>query len=480
MKPIIPPLWEHQQEAIKKAVANKGRHAFFFDPGCGKTRTALELFNGYQARKVVIVAPLNVCRNWKNEIETFAPQIKKVFVVAGQTKIKKLKIIEAFNQCNNEISALIINMESFRGKEYVKELLHTRKDFWVIDESHNFKSATSQQTKGLIEVMEKVKPKHLYLLTGTPAPQGEIDLWSTFYLLNVTNQPFFIWRKIYFDDKNARRAGTQGYYPNWIVRKSSQVEFQELLRKCSSVAKKDEVLDLPELLRSKIYCQLSPQQRKHYETMFEFLFAIDTEGHELEASNMLSRTMRLQQIVAGMLGEVEIKDNPRLEALKFAVAKTQGEQFLVWTIFKNTYQQTGKVLDDLGISYAFLTGEQSAEERFQNMQDFQAGKLRALICHPRAGGVGVNLTAASYSIHYTKNYNLVDDLQCEARNYRGGSEIHKRITRIDIVAEDTIDEEITEALAAKKTIQDFILGLKESRTIGHCKASDQEIDEPRY
>ena len=72
----------------------------------------------------------------------------------------------------------------------------------------------------------------------------------------------------------------------------------------------------------------------------------------------------------------------------------------------------------------------------------------------------MNLTAASYGIHYLKNFSLTDDLQSEARNYRGGSEIHKKITRIDIVAEDTIDEDITKALAAKKTVQEFIMGLK--------------------
>ena len=73
----------------------------------------------------------------------------------------------------------------------------------------------------------------------------------------------------------------------------------------------------------------------------------------------------------------------------------------------------------------------------------------------------MNLTAASYSIHYTRSFSLVDDLQCEARNYRGGSERHESITRIDIVTPDTIDEEIITALREKKTVQDFIMSIKE-------------------
>jgi SNF2 family DNA or RNA helicase len=453
------PLWEHQKKAIERAVRSLGRFALFFDPGCGKTRTALEIFNFSKERKIIILAPLNVCRNWQNEIAAFSNQVQEVYVAAGQVKAKKIKLIREFQACKSS-AALILNLESLRSKEYRDLLEEFRTNFLVIDESHNFKSPTSLQTKGLIALTQTWKPKHLYLLTGTPAPQGEIDLWSTFFLLKKTDKPFFVWRKIYFDDKNARRAGTVGYYPDFVVRASSKIEFQKLLSECSITANKNEVLDLPPLLRTKVFCELSPEQRRYYDTMFEFLFAIDSQGNELEASNILSRTLRLQQIVAGFLGEVSIKQNPRIDALKYAIDKTAGAQFIIWTIFKATYKQIGETLEELGISYRFLTGEQSAEERYENMMSFQSGEVRVLIGHPRAGGVGVNLTAASYSIHYTKNYNLVDDLQCEARNYRGGSERHERITRIDIIAEKTIDEDISEALAGKADVQNFIMGLK--------------------
>lgn len=107
-----------------------------------------------------------------------------------------------------------------------------------------------------------------------------------------------------------------------------------------------------------------------------------------------------------------------------------------------------------------LTGEQPPEQRHSTMGAFQEGKIRALIAHPKAGGVGVDLTAASCSIHYTKNYNLVDDMQCEARNYGSASVKYKSISRIDIIAENTIDEDITKALVEKKDVQDFIMGLK--------------------
>ena len=487
MDRFVPPLWLHQREAVERA---GNRFALFFDPGTGKTRTALELFrkalgqgirgSGWgrtgelQKMKALVFAPLNVCRNWEREIQEYLCLPHKVWLVSGQTKPQKMAIIQGFRECVDNIHMfLIVNTETLRAKEYRELLSKSGATFVVVDESHNFKSPTALQTKGLFNVLNNLRPSHLYLLTGTPAPQGEIDLWSTFALLGRTNDPFFVWRKRHFEDKNERRRGTRSYWPDYQVRQSSRELFSRILAECSQTARKNEVLDLPPLLRTQMYCEMGKEQARYYETMFEYLFAVDTDGNELNASNLLSRTLRLQQILAGFLNDIPIRDNPRLDTLREAIDKIpsrggplgKGEQFIIWTIFKPTYKVLGGVLEERGISYGLLTGEQHPADRHKIMDAFQSGQLRALIAHPKAGGVGVNLTAASYSLHYTRSYNLVDDLQAEARNYRGGSERHERITRIDIVTPDTIDEDIMEALRAKRSVQDFILGLK--RKHGH-------------
>ena len=88
-------------------------------------------------------------------------------------------------------------------------------------------------------------------------------------------------------------------------------------------------------------------------------------------------------------------------------------------------------------------------------------EVGVMIANQGAGGVGVNLVEAGYSIYYSKGFKLEDDLQSEARNYRGGSEIHEKVTRIDLVATGTIDELVTEALENKMQISENILGWKE-------------------
>ncbi len=455
-----PPIWSHQKKAIELAPDKFG---LFFDPGTGKSRTVLEIYRAKRDHngRVLIFAPLNVCRNWPKEIGKFLRAKHEIFLVAGQTKPKKLRELERFNNSTAKAHKILIcNIESLRSAPYLKLMQNSRAQTLIVDESHMCKSPTSKQTKGLLQLEKYLKPKHCYLLSGTPSPQGEADLWSSLFLLGQTTDGFYLWRKKYFEDKNASWADNPKHFPNYVLRQSTKNKLYAQLKRCSLSAKKEDVLDLPPLLHVTLSAELSPEQKKHYKTMEEYLFAIDDSGNELNATNVLSRTLRLQQIVAGILGDAYIQETPRMQVLGDAIELTNGAQFIVWTIFTPTYSRISRLLEKAGVSHGFLTGSTPAAEREQNMEDFQSGKLRALIAHPKAGGIGVNLTAASYSIYYTKSYSLVDDMQSEARNHRGGSERHKSITRIDIVAPETIDETITESLREKKTIQEFILALK--------------------
>lgn len=528
-------LWSHQKEAV-----NKGKDYFclFFDTGTGKTRTALEIFNAKREernlRRIVVIAPLNVCRNWKNEIKTFCSVKHETFIVSGGTPKKKKKEIEAFSLTKG-VAFLIINIESFRSSEYMKLLSSIDIDFFIVDEAHNFKTHDSKQTEGLEATVKKINPPLFYMLTGTPTPQGEIDLWSYFTFMKLNKLPFPLWRKKYFVDVNDSDNGKEYLdklfkflksigeaesnlwywkknllktlsnspsplkkiweiltqrrlcvtpwiewrsdmidklkaYPKYEVTPEGKEEFTRLLNLCALTAKKDEVLDLPPLLRTQLYFQLPAAHREIYDSMAKGIWKTLESDSSGSADNFLTRMIRLQQITSGIFvhpttKELSIDDEAKIKCLTEAIEMTEGEQFLIWTIFQASYDRISKVLDKLDISHGFLTGEISPEARQIIMERFQAGEIRALICNPRAGGVGVNLTAASYSIHYSKNFNLIDDLQCEARNYRGGSERHSKIVRIDLLAEDTIDEQIDYCLKNKKTVQDLILDFKESISV---------------
>jgi SNF2 family DNA or RNA helicase len=101
----------------------------------------------------------------------------------------------------------------------------------------------------------------------------------------------------------------------------------------------------------------------------------------------------------------------------------------------------------------------SVKEKQESMDRFQKDNdCRVMIANRKAGGIGVNLTAASYSIVYSRNFSLSDELQSEARNFRSGSEIHEKITKIDLAAKDTIDIRVLESLSNKEFTSEQIIG----------------------
>lgn len=453
-------LWTHQELTATKA---KSRFGIFFDPGCGKTLTAIEIRNRRAMyAKTLVVAPLNVCPNWLEEIEKFAID-KTVTLLPSTTKAKKLKAIENYRQ-----GFLVVNTESLRSDYYIKALLTHRFEFVIFDESHQLNSPTSSQTKGAHKLINALQPRYLYCLTGTPSPNGEKDLWSFFTMIGTNSMPFYVWRKKYFYDANDDRKGRHNYWPDWKVRPASRVHFAEILQKNSHRVELHEAVDLPEYVQVQRHCPMTPEQTVMYKSMEKFLFARDEEtGAEATATTILTRTLRLQQIIAGCLEDKEIAHN-RIDVLKDIVLSLGKKQFLIWSVFATTYKPLAAALDELNISYGFITGNESQAEKTQSREDFQAGKLQALIVHPKAGGIGVNLTAAQYSIRYTRNYSLVDYLQSRARNYRGGSiDRHDTVVEIDIVTPGSVDVEIMKALHEKKEKQDFLLRLREVHEAGN-------------
>jgi SNF2 family DNA or RNA helicase len=129
----------------------------------------------------------------------------------------------------------------------------------------------------------------------------------------------------------------------------------------------------------------------------------------------------------------------------------------VWACFQKNYEDIAKVCADLKLKHGFLIGGQSEGSRNTYINQFRKGELDVLIANQGAGGVGVNLVEAANSIYYSRDFSLEKDIQSEARNYRGGSEIHEKVTRYDLVTKGTIDVEVLKALRLKKDVLEFLL-----------------------
>ena len=133
-------------------------------------------------------------------------------------------------------------------------------------------------------------------------------------------------------------------------------------------------------------------------------------------------------------------------------------KIIIWAVFKDNYSAIRKVLEKDGINYVEIHGGITGKKKFEAVDAFNTDdSVRVIIGHPGSGGIGINLVAASHAIFYSRGFSLEHDLQAEARNYRGGSEQHDQITRIDLIAKDTIDERILEALEEKKKTAETVL-----------------------
>jgi SNF2 family DNA or RNA helicase len=462
--------WDHQVRGVELALAQRD-FAFLFEQGAGKTATTINVIRnrfaeGKRALKTIVLCPVVVCENWRREFEAHSNLGPYVQVLSGSEK-KRLKTFELFKD-SKPAPIFITNYEALQMGDLLQAMLKWRPEILVCDESQRLKNPEAKRTKRAAMLADLTT--HNYILSGTPVLNTPMDIFGQYRVLDRgetfgTNFPKF--RAKYFYDENAGMP-KQVHFPKWTERTGIINEFNKLIyQKAMRVLKKD-CLDLPDLVRINIPVELGAEQRRLYNEMKKEFIAYLASGDAVVAQIAITKALRLQQLVTGYAKvesgeEITIKDNPRLDALEELLDDMipRTEKVIVWACFNENYAQIAKLCDKLGLPYSQLHGGVRGIDRQANIDRFQTDPAcRVMIANQSAGGVGVNLTAASYSIFYSRNFSLEQDLQAEARNHRGGSEIHEKITRYDLIATNTIDEIICDALKNKLDLSEKILELK--------------------
>lgn len=480
------PHWEHQRQAIEKAGRfNLDYYNLLFDPGTGKTRTAIDIFRWWclhqsQLLPTVIFCPPVVIKNWKDEFAKWAPKIpqEKIILLNGSGK-KRTQLIEKYM---GETVIFVTNYESLtmgatrdkKGKYIpgpVATALQQYKPYVCIwDEMHKLKNYKAHRTKQATRLSDTAV-KHLGL-TGTPVLNNSLDLFSQFRVTTkgtAFGHNFMIFRNRYFIDRNAGMPSFK-YYPNWQPIESMEPELREKIANFSQTAKKEECLDLPPLVTKDLFVDLSTEQAKHYRAMKDELITF-LRDKACVANLALTKALRLQQIASGFLSledenlnksTVRFKNVPRLQALKELLEDlAPHHKVIVWAVFKENYEMIRQVCAKLDLDAVELHGGVGGKKREENIRAFKEDKeTRVLIGHPLSGGIGVNLQESDIAIWFSRNFSLECYLQARARNHRGGSEIHTKVTEINLVAPETIDEQVLYKVQHKKQIADSILDLQ--------------------
>lgn len=470
-------LWEHQKQAIAKAL--EGDHfALFMSVGTGKTRTCIEIIRRVYAKNgkmlpTLIFAPLSVVENWERELLLFSKTGRDdILCLVGDKKPERLRNF-LLNKATLQYrpAVVITNYETALQKTAMKTIEAWGPEVLVLDECHRVKNPKAKRSKIIGLLSDSVKYK--YILSGTPILNSPADIFMQYRILDsgeTFGKNFFAFRAQWFEDLNASWKAKPGYFPKFVPRDEVYSRMNEMIYKKAFRATREECLDLPPLIKQEVHVELSFKQREHYDEMKrDFITWVKDKKRSGEPKAVIARlamtkVLRLMQIASGFLktedGAItEIEDNPRLHALSDLLEDhAQNEKIIVWSIFKENYKHIKRVCENLGLGYVELHGETKAEDRPQIIKRFKEdASCRVFISNPASGGEGINLAESSVSIFYTRDFSLLKDAQAEARNYRGGSEIHKRILRIDLIAKNSVDTMISEAIEQKADIAEKIL-----------------------
>lgn len=460
------PLRAHQSNMLDR-FAPFDEAALFWEMGTGKSTGAIALLRAKynmarRVRPTLIVSPVATLGNWVNEFKINAPEkvVEACQIVygPGEKRVKQLG--------DKTKSIFITNPETFTMPNVVKRMQAVGFECVVIDEADGFKNPKSKRLASLLTITDKAAFR--VILTGTPILNSYLDLWALYRILDkgVTFGTNFFWfRERYFRDENASWKGKPNYFPHYVPKPGVDSEISALMAAKSSRLKKTDCLDIPPLVKMIEHVELSKEQQKAYREM-EAELITEVDSGTCVAANALTRVLRMMQILSGYVQvetetqekfAVTLKANPRLQRLKELLEElTPQHKVIVWCVFEENYRSIRALCENLGIEYAELTGD--TKDRQGEIDRFnQSASCRVMISNPKAGGIGVNLVSSTYSIYFSRTYSLRDRLQSEARNHRGGSEIHEKITLIDLVSPGTIDEDVLSSLNRKENFAELVL-----------------------
>lgn len=462
--------FEHQRVMATVACSLDGS-SFICDMGTGKTRAGIEAarfhLDNSTLEIVVVVCPKGVIPTWQREVKNWASHLQ-VETLEGPVKQRAARLGQLMKVPTSG-RVVVVNYDVlYMLKDDLIKLAKNKKVGLLLDEGHRIRNPQTKTAKAALSIAQTVKWR--LHMTGTPILQGAHDIWSQWYVVDMGiafGANFTQFRREFFNE--------DAYEMTMDPKDGALDEIGMRLRKRGLRYTKADCLDLPPKMYEVLELEMPSEQLRAYKEMEVELIAYleamtadadDDDGDErvATAANQLAAILRLTQITSGFVpdenGEIHrFRPNPKLEAVEEIVREQIGsQQIIVWARYREDVRAIAERLG--GLSPVLIQGGQTSQDRAAAEEWFQSGQSRLLIANPAAGGVGLNLQAASLAIYYSQGYSLEHRLQSEDRCHRSGSEIHNRVTYIDLVMKDSIDLVIAEALAGKKSVAECVVDLK--------------------
>ena len=460
--------YKHQLNALEKSW-NKENFAYFMEMGTGKTKVLIDnlamLYDKGKVDGALIVAPKGVIKTWyEQELPTHLPDHIENVTVLWQPNITKgqEEKLNSLFETETALHILIMNVEALsteKGVKFASKFLNSHKVLMAIDESTTIKTPAAKRTKNIIDL--GIHAKYRRIMTGSPITKNPLDLYTQCYFLD----PYLLDHASYYSFRNRyaimKTMHVRGRSIQVVSKFQNLSELSEVVKTFSDRVLKEDCLDLPPKNFTKRHIVLTHDQRKIYDQMKKAAMAV-LNGKVTTTMTVLTQLMRLHQITCGHFtaddGTTQLIDNNRIKELMSILEETEGK-VIIWANYQRDVNQIIKnVVEKYGeesiVDYYGLTPQ---EDRQDNIRKFQNGpECRFLIGTPQTGGYGITLTKASTVVYYSNGYDLEKRLQSEDRAHRIGQK--KNVTYIDLIAEDTVDEKIVEALRKKINIASEVLG----------------------
>lgn len=469
----------HQLKALELS-CDYAEYALFMEMGTGKSKVLIDtiayLYGQGQIDGALIVAPKGVYRTWYNmdkkyvktgQLVDHMPDYVKWYAAywSSYKTAERVRLLEKLFRPSDDLQILVMNVEALStktGVETAMKFLRCHTALMAIDESTTIKNPKALRTKAAISLGKTSKYKRI--LSGMPVTKAPLDLYAQCVFLNWHLLGF----SSYYSFRNRYALMQKMKLGNRIFDKVTGYqridELTKSINRFSFRVTKDECLDLPEKIYMYREIELTPEQEKIYNQMKTLSLAQLDDCKIVTAQMVMTKIQKLHEIVCGFIKDPEtetiseIPNNRQSEVLE--VLAEVDKKVIIWS--NNTYD-INRLYDIIGNEYGYETvakfyGDtpddlrEEIKARFQDPND----SLRYLISNPSTGKFGTTFTEAKYVIYYSNSNNLEDRIQSEDRAHRIGQT--DKVTYIDFITRDTVDQKIIEALKSKNDLSHMVMG----------------------
>ena len=403
------------------------------DMGLGKTLQILTvlLARAKEGPSLVLV-PASVCGNWVREAARFTPTLRTVIMRTTQRE-ETLQQLGPRDVLVCSYGLLVTEAELLSSVEW---------NVVVLDEAQAIKNSQSQRA----ENTRRLNARYRIAATGTPLENNLMELWSLMQFLN----PDYLGAQSAFMSRFKEATG-----------RLHKLVAPFILRRL-----KNDVLDeLPEKTERVLQIDLNEQERALYESIRrEAMQQLNSDSGRFQVLAMLTRLRRLCCLPTLVAPDCGIADSSKMEALRELTAelRASGHRALIFSQFTDVLAHVQQLCREEGHSFLYLDGSTPTAQRMQLVDTFQQGETDFFLISLKAGGVGLNLTAADYVILLDPWWNPAVEDQAADRTHRIGQK--KPVTVCRMVCTETIEEKVLALHTRKREMFDSIINDTEGNT----------------